>query len=708
VDFGGKAVRVVGTAGAGATILDGGGAAYAVRATHAETSGARLEGFTIHNSGGRGILVQAASPTFTDLVLEDLDASSDVGGALVIDGGEPALNTTTFEGDTAGYGGAIYVGSGSPHLYSCTLSGNEASAQGGAIYVAAGTLLLTSTSFDDNLSAAEGGAIYLASGAALEMTDSTLSDNHSEDGHGAGVYGAGDNDIVLADSELSANYPNDYADGYGGGALYMSGGTLSVSGSSFEANYGYYGAAIWLYGTAASFEDASFSLNYGYYGGAVYMTDGASLVDVNGLYDTNTSYYYGAGVYAYYNTDLSFQGSTFNENAAYYGYGAAVFAQVYGSLSLTDVTLSTNTSYYSGGAIYAYLLDGGVSLDGCTFSENTATYGQGGAIYAYYLTPLTVEDSTFTYNEAYGSGGAIYSYYYTGLSVAGSTFQYNLARYTSGGAIYYAPSVTGYDLSFTDNTVSDNAARYEGGGLCVFGGSTIGVSDSLFQENVLEDDSFGGGLSISDYQAVAMQRNTIRGNSSVIGGGLFLGEPYDVAATTRLFNNIFADNSATRVAGGLGAIDSASLTLTNNTLIGNTAPEGGGAVYLYETAARIRNNVLTGTVDGAALVIDGAGAAASSSLQYNDLYANAAGDLGGDLDESALDDTSLALDPQLAGYRDDGDPSDDHYALALSSPCVDAGDPSILDVDGSRSDIGAYGGPAADIPAAAPDGYDTD
>jgi hypothetical protein len=36
------------------------------------------------------------------------------------------------------------------------------------------------------------------------------------------------------------------------------------------------------------------------------------------------------------------------------------------------------------------------------------------------------------------------------------------------------------------------------------------------------------------------------------------------------------------------------------------------------------------------------------------------------------------------------------YHLQMFSPAIDAGDPNILDVDGTRSDIGAYGGPGGE------------
>ena len=45
---------------------------------------------------------------------------------------------------------------------------------------------------------------------------------------------------------------------------------------------------------------------------------------------------------------------------------------------------------------------------------------------------------------------------------------------------------------------------------------------------------------------------------------------------------------------------------------------------------------------------------------------------------------------------DDGDEDNDDLYLFVGSPCIDTGDPSIVDVDGTRSDMGAYGGPNAD------------
>ena len=48
------------------------------------------------------------------------------------------------------------------------------------------------------------------------------------------------------------------------------------------------------------------------------------------------------------------------------------------------------------------------------------------------------------------------------------------------------------------------------------------------------------------------------------------------------------------------------------------------------------------------------------------------------------------------------DPAAGDFTLAAGSPAIDAGDPSILDANGSRSDMGAFGGPGGDFDLSPP------
>ena len=55
------------------------------------------------------------------------------------------------------------------------------------------------------------------------------------------------------------------------------------------------------------------------------------------------------------------------------------------------------------------------------------------------------------------------------------------------------------------------------------------------------------------------------------------------------------------------------------------------------------------------------------------------------------DSTNISVDPMVVNEDTSNDGPDFH--LQMFSPLIDRGDPSIIDKDGSRSDIGLYGGP---------------
>jgi len=57
---------------------------------------------------------------------------------------------------------------------------------------------------------------------------------------------------------------------------------------------------------------------------------------------------------------------------------------------------------------------------------------------------------------------------------------------------------------------------------------------------------------------------------------------------------------------------------------------------------------------------------------------------------NTLDPSVLTVEPGLLAYDPEGLLSNLH--LALDSPLVNAGDPGVSDVDGTRADLGAYGG----------------
>jgi hypothetical protein len=73
-------------------------------------------------------------------------------------------------------------------------------------------------------------------------------------------------------------------------------------------------------------------------------------------------------------------------------------------------------------------------------------------------------------------------------------------------------------------------------------------------------------------------------------------------------------------------------------------------------------------------------------IQYNDAWNN-------NINYNGItpDSTNLSVDPMIV--NDDTTQGELDFHLQQYSPLIDAGDPTILDRDGSRSDIGLYGGP---------------
>jgi len=132
---------------------------------------------------------------------------------------------------------------------------------------------------------------------------------------------------------------------------------------------------------------------------------------------------------------------------------------------------------------------------------------------------------------------------------------------------------------------------------------------------------------------------------------------------------------------GLELID-ASPVILNNVIADNMLY----GVYLSQTSCpTMKNNIISGNWIGVYGVTDCCVEAA-----YNDVWGNTI-DFGGACSEDWTGSGNLSEDPGFA----DAERAD--YHLAVCSPCIDWGDPdpSMSDPDGSRNDIGAYGGPYA-------------
>ena len=223
---------------------------------------------------------------------------------------------------------------------------------------------------------------------------------------------------------------------------------------------------------------------------------------------------------------------------------------------------------------------------------------------------------------------------------------------------------------------------------CSAGAISMINSQSVIHLNRLVENTVGA-ISIHTDQGSMVTNNIIKDNAGGTGdtwgntGAIYL---FDVSANTLIANNLLKGNQAASAISCWGA----SPTIKNNVITANT----GSGIFFHtaydkwnpvnSAAPIITSNIVT---DNGQYGLYDWQQNANEVVIYNDVYNNAVGDyLQTTSDLGDIDD-----DPEFVN------PSKDDYHLQEGSPCIDAGATGAVhvDPDGSRNDMGLYGGPFA-------------
>jgi hypothetical protein len=165
-------------------------------------------------------------------------------------------------------------------------------------------------------------------------------------------------------------------------------------------------------------------------------------------------------------------------------------------------------------------------------------------------------------------------------------------------------------------------------------------------------------------------------------------DPSRLAANQRIMirNNLIFDNGLDGIF--VNGDKPHTSTIYNNTIVNNL----GNGIFIKKGAGNgdVRNNIVA---DNGRIGFKNYSGAVTSA-DYNNLFSN------GPLGDKNYDNggtgvgagpRTISADPLFMN------PAADDLRLRANSPCVNAGDPSarFVDPDGTRNDMGAYGGPAA-------------
>ncbi|MFH2002977.1 MAG: right-handed parallel beta-helix repeat-containing protein, partial [Planctomycetota bacterium] len=193
IDFLGKNLEVISTAGPESTIIDGGtpsdpNQGAVVTFTNGEGPSCKLEGFTLTNGTG------------------NMSSGSLRGAGVYCRESSPQLINLIVTNNHASFGGAMYIKYyASPFVYRCRIYGNSATQEGGAFRIYGSTPLIVSTTVSNN-TANMGGGIHAAKCTEWpRLYNSTVCDNTATV-NGGGFFIRCDAPVQIANCIIYGNH----------------------------------------------------------------------------------------------------------------------------------------------------------------------------------------------------------------------------------------------------------------------------------------------------------------------------------------------------------------------------------------------------------------------------------------------------------------------------------------------------------------------
>jgi filamentous hemagglutinin family protein len=481
--------------------------------------------------------------------------------------------------------------------------------------------------------------------------------------------------------------------GNGAGIIVNSGSNLTVRNSTLTGN--------------TVIEDPSlYGENEAGSGGGIAAED-ATVNIVNSTITDNTAETGGGGIFQL-NGTFVIENSTVSNNTSEVGGGG--IANGFGTLTITKSTISKNIANddFAGGLAN---VGGTVTIASSTFSANTGD--NGGAISNQDLNSnginrdgkITIFDSKISNNIARINGGGIFNEQGSEVTILNSTLLENISN-VSGGGVFNGDGI----VTIVNSHVSKNTAQNEAGGILNRSGLLIIKDSSSVSNNsaatgggIFNDgntniiDSIISGNTSSVFSGGIYNRNTLTVENSEIsnnsggsfGGGIDNFNSQGTASVT-VTNSTISGNAATN---GGGIYSNGTLLATNNTITNNAGQRGGG-IHNEGGAVKVSNSIIAGNIAPTDAEVFNTGT--FNSLGFNLVGQN--GNAGGFI--IGTNDIVLAgaIETAIAPLADNGGPTQTH-ALIANSPAIDAGGAipgiatdqrGVIRPQGNAPDIGAF------------------
>jgi hypothetical protein len=367
---------------------------------------------------------------------------------------------------------------------------------------------------------------------------------------------------------------------------------------------------------------------------------------------------------------------TYTENIDFLGKAITVMSSDGADTTIIDGGNPSNPDYGS-----VVIFNNGEGLDsvlegfkltnglGTSFELDSGNRGPcGGGVFCNSSSP-TLRNNTISGNNIVNAGGGIYCRRTQAMIEDNEIIKNDGAL---GGGIYCSKNA--YPI-LTNNKIIENSALMGGGLYC-----DQFTSSPVLSNNTISGNSAGEGGGIYCCRSfLVVMNNAISNNSAWLGGGIRL----DYSSPTLSCNAIWA-NVASGDGGGIYCSWFSSPTITNNTILGNTAVNGGG-IFNYDRSSPIITNTIlwdNAATTGKEIWIGGLSSSQPLTISYSDVkgghasvYIEPSCTLNwwpGMIDADPLFVTGLEGDYYLSQMAA-GQPSD--------SPCVDTGSQPVMNLN---------------------------
>jgi hypothetical protein len=685
---------------------------YHVVTAHEVDSSAILDGFTITEGRGHGVL------------------PDDSGGGMVNDMASPTLANLVFEENSAAYrgGGMVNQASSNPSLINVRFTANSALIEGGGMVNTGGSAPnLYEVVFEDNTAAFGGGMFneYAAPSLKRVRFEGNLASG-SLAASGGGMYN------TFSTPTMDEVYFGSNVADVDGGGLYNSYSDAVITQTAFVGNVSLNGGGVYNFASEPSFTNVTFSGNKAEYLGGGLCNQASSPILTHITMAANEAGYGGA----LHNHDISHPTMT---NAILWG--NAVWVDTYSSLTATyslieggwpgegnlnaDPLLGDIAD--NGGFTPTHaLLPGSPAIDAnsqmtCALTDQRGLVrpldGDANGETGCDMGAYEVHAIIFVDRDATGSGdGTTWADAFVDLKDA-------LAYASAGSQIWVAEGTY-----FPTDTVDRSASFTLKNGVAVYGGFSgfetlrterhLGTHLTTLSGNIGEqaedaDNSYHVVTASQVDHSAVLDGFIITGGSANgvdadgCGGGLFAD-----SGSPALHNLTFFQNTALN-GGGLCNTNQSSPTLVNVTFSANAAEKGGG-MYSQASHPELHNVTFSGNISQDPAGLGGGlfNHESQPTLVNGILWNNTPNQISGPgaavtfsiVEGGYAGEGNREDDPLLGPLAENGGPTLTH-ALMEGSPAIDSGSPEFCPgtdqrgvnrpVDGDRDgnarcDMGAF------------------